>query len=58
MNEAARHVVIWINHSKSQAQEKASADGKTEMLRYRDTRRKGSWGEEISNEKGNSMERE
>jgi len=44
MNEAAHQVVIWINHSRSHAQEKAPADGKTEVLRYRDTRRKDRWG--------------
>ena len=44
MNETAHQVVIWINHSRSHAQEKAPTDGQTEVLRYRDTRRKGRWG--------------
>jgi len=36
MNETAHQVVIWINHSRSHAQEKAPADGETEVLRYRE----------------------
>jgi hypothetical protein len=58
MNETVDQVVIWINHSRSHAQEKAPAVGKNGSDSLQRHEKKRQIGEEINNEKGNSMERE